>query len=347
MNHRAPQHRARAFVALLLAIIAALTLAACGSDDNGGSGGGGDDTDARALLNETFSGTKDVRSGVISLTLGIAAEGEAIDLRLGGPFENVGDDAYPKFDIDVDASLGAQGSFRAGAISTSDRLYVEIEGQAYELPAELLESAQRQTGTETDRLAIPDLDPQSWIDDPEVAGEENVGGADTYHITGSVNVSALLDSIDRVLAEADSQGLSGATGGQVPRSIPADTRAEIEDAVRSAEVGVWTGKDDKIVRKLEVRVEVEPRGDERGTVSFVLELSDLNQSQTIEPPARTRPVDELLAGLGALLGSSGLDGLGGGGSSATPEGAGDYARCIADAGSDLEEAQRCADLLGG
>lgn len=347
MTHRAPQHRARAFVALLLAVIAALTLAACGSDDKGGSGGGGDDTDARALLNETFSGTKDVRSGVVSLNLGLAADGQAFDVRIGGPFENVGGDAYPKFDMAVEADLGSQGSFSAGAISTSDRLFLEIEGQAYELPAELLESAQRQTGTDTDRLTVPDLDPQSWIDDPEVAGEESVGGAETYHITGTVNVSALLDSIDRVLAEADRQGLSGATGGQVPRSIPADARADIEDAVRSAEVGVWTGKDDKIVRKLEVEVVAQPRGEERGTIRFALELADLNEAQTIEAPARTRPVDELLAGLGALLGSSGLDGLGGGGSTAAPEGAGDYARCIADAGSDLDEAQRCADLLGG
>lgn len=345
MTHRAPQHRARAFVALLLAVIAALTLAACGSDDDGGSGGG-DGQDARALLNETFTGTKDVRSGVVALTLGFAAGREAIEVRLGGPFENVGGDAYPKFAIDANADLGAQGSFGGGLISTSDRLFLEIEDQAYELPAELLREAQRQTGTsDTDRLEIPDLDPQSWIDDPEVAGEENVGGADTYHITGEVNVSALLDSIDRVLAEADRQGLSGATGGQVPDEIPADARADIEEAVRSAEVGVWTGKDDKIVRKLEVSVDAQPRGEERATIAFTLELSDLNEPQTIEAPARTRPIDELLAGLGALLGSSGLDGLGGGGSS-TPEGAGDYARCIADAGSDLDKAQRCAELLG-
>lgn len=345
MTHRAPQHRARAFVALLLAVIAALTLAACGSDDDGGSGGGGDTSDARALLNDTFSGTKDVRSGTLGLSLTVDAGGESLGLRVAGPFENMGSDAYPKFDVDVDARIPNSGSFSAGLTSTSERLYVSIEGQAYELPAELLQNAQRQSGSDSGpRLEVPDLDPQSWIDDPKVAGEENVGGADTYHITGTVNVSALLDSIDRVLAEADRQGLTSAAAGQLPSSLSADTRRQIEDAVRSAEVQVWTGKDDKTLRKLQVDVAVEPRDDRSGTVSFVLELSDLNQPQSIEAPARTRPIDELLAGLGALLGSSGLDGMGG--SASTPEGAGDYARCISEAGADVEKAQRCAELLG-
>lgn len=346
MSHRAPQHRARAIVALLLAVLAALTLAACGSDDKGGSGGSGDSADARTLLNDTFSGTKDVRSGRVALSLSLDAEGQQIALALSGPFENEGKGDYPKFDMALEARLAREGDFSAGLTSTSDRLYVTVEGSSYEIPAEYLDMAREQAGggDRTDRLAVPDLDPQSWIDDPKVAGEENVGGADTYHITGTVNVSAFLDSIDRVLAEADRQGLSGVTGGQVPRTISADDRAQIERAVRSAKVDVWTGKDDKTLRKITVDVAVEPRAGRAGSVTFELELADLNQPQTIEAPARVRPVDELLSGLGALLGGSGLGGSGG---SPSPEGAGDYARCIAKAGADLEKAQQCESLLGG
>jgi len=328
----------------LLAVIAALTLAACGGDD-GGSGGGGDGADARTLLEETATNTMDVRSGAVALALDVAADGESLDLRVDGAFEQVEGAEWPKFDFSADASIPRSGNFSVGAISTSDRLYVEVEDQAYEVPAELLAQMQRAPrGEGIGGLTVPGLDLQSWIDDAEVAGEEEVGGADTYHVTGTVNVSQLLDSLDRVLAEADREGLSGVTGGQVPRSIPADARAEIEEAVRSAEIDVWTGKDDKILRKLEVDLAVEPRGDESGTISLVLELTDPNEPQTIEAPARTRPIDELLAGLGALLGSSGLGDLGG---AAPQEGAGDYARCITEAGADLEEAQKCADLLGG
>lgn len=344
MIHRALEHRARALVALLLVAIAGLTLAACGSDDNGGGSGGGDTADARTLLRDTFSGTKDIRSGRVALNVRLAETGgENLSVGLSGPFENTGGDAYPKFDIALDARLGAQGSFSAGLVSTSDRLYVELEGNAYEIPAEFLDTARQQTGTDR-RLAIPDLDPQSWIEDPEVVGQEQVGGADTDHISGTVNVTALLDSFDRVLAEVDRQGLGAATGGQLPTSIPADTRAEIERTVKDPRVDVWTGTDDKTLRKLEVNLGIEPpRGERGGTVSFVLELSDLNAAQTIEAPTNVRPIDELLAGLGSLLGSSGLGGSSGGG--ASTEGLDEYQRCITEAGADVAEAQKCADLL--
>lgn len=345
MIHRALEHRARAFVALLLVVVAGLTLAACGGDDKNGGGGSGDTADARTLLRETFSGTKDVRSGRIALSLRIAETGgEAMSIGLSGPFEQQGGDAYPKFDIALDARLGAQGDFSAGLVSTSDRLFVELEGSAYEIPAEYLEMAREQTGTEDRKIALPDLDPQSWIENPEVVGTEDVGGAETEHISGTVNVSALLDSVDRLLAEFDRQGLGRAAAGALPTAIPADTRAEIERTVKDPRVDVWTGSDDKTLRKLEVNLGVEPQrsGERGGTAGFVLELTGLNEAQTIEAPADVRPIDELLAGLGSLLG-----GATGGGSAgdATPEGLGDYSRCIEDAGSDVAAAQRCADLL--
>ncbi|ADB50081.1 hypothetical protein [Conexibacter woesei] len=346
MIHRALEHRARAVVALLLVAIAGLTLAACGSDDNGGGGGSGDTADARTLLRETFSGTKDVRSGRVALSVRLAETGgEQISVGLAGPFENQGGDAYPKFDIALDARLGAQGSFSAGLVSTSDRLFVELEGSAYEIPAQFLDTAREQNGGR--RFSIPDLDPQSWIDNPEVVGQEQVGGAETEHISGDVNVSALLDSIDRVLAEFDRQGLSDATAGQLPTSIPADTRAEIERTVKDPRVDVWTGSDDKTLRKLEVNLGIEPAraSDRGGDLGFVLELSDLNEAQTIEPPANVRPIDELLAGLGSLLGSSGLGGSGSGSGSGGAEGLDEYQRCITEAGSDVSKAQKCADLL--
>lgn len=342
MIHRALEHRARALVALLLVALAALTLAACGGDDDGGGGGSGDTADARTLLRETFSGTKDVRSGRVALGVRLAETGgEAMSVGIAGPFENVGGDAYPKFDIALDARLGAQGSFSAGLVSTSDRLFVELEGNAYEIPAEFLDTAREQN--EGRRFSIPDLDPQSWIDNPEVVGQEEVGGAQTEHISGDVNVSALLDSIDSVLGELGRQGLSSVTSGQLPTSIPADTRAEIERTVKDPRVDVWTGSDDKTLRKLEVTLGIEPaRASERGgDVAFVLELSDLNEPQTIEPPANVRPVDELIAGLGSLLGSSGLGSSGSG----SAEGLDKYQRCIAKAGPDVAKAQECADLL--
>lgn len=349
MTHRVLEHRARAVVALLLAVLAAFTLAACGSDDkesSSGGSGGGDTADARTLLRDTFSGTKSIRSGRFALTLrGGETGGEQLDVRIGGPFESQGTDRYPKFDVQASLDVSGQG-FRAGMISTSDRLFVVFDGSAYEVPAEYLAMARRETGTENRTIpGLPDLDPQSWIDDPQVVGQEQVGGVQTEHISGTLNVTALMDSVDRVLAEVDRQGLSAAAGGQVPTSIPADTRAQIERAVRDPRVDIWTGREDKTLRKLQVDLGIEPQRDRAGSIAFAVELSGLNEPQTIEAPTNTRPIEELLAGLGGLLGSSGLPGTSSGGGGTSADALGDYQRCLTDAGTDVAAQQKCADLL--
>lgn len=107
---------------------------------------------------------------------------------------------------------------------------------------------------------------------------------------------------------------------------------------------VWTGSDDKTLRKLQIDLGVEPESGRSGTASFSLELTGLNEPQTIEAPTNTRPIDELLAGLAPLLG--GAMGAGTGGADTPSAGSlGDYQRCITDAGSDVAEAQKCAALL--
>ena len=83
------------------------------------------------------------------------------------------------------------------------------------------------------------LDPMSWLQDPTVEGTETVGGVETDHISAQLDVDALLDDVDKLLARVSDQGLA-ATGQEVPDRIPADDRAQIEEAVKSATVDVWT-----------------------------------------------------------------------------------------------------------
>ena len=85
---------------------------------------------------------------------------------------------------------------------------------------------------------------------------------------------------------------------------------------------LWTGEEDKILRRIEVEFGFEiPRdlrqdtqGVERGNVKMALEIADVNEEQTITAPKDARPLSELQStlGLGAL---GGLGGSGGGGSS--------------------------------
>lgn len=336
-----------------------LVLAACGGSEGGDSGSGGGSGDAETLLRQTFTGTHDIRSGKADIALRVNISGDQsvrgpITANISGPFQSAGKDEIPQFDMALDVSAQGQG-FRAGLASTSDRLFVNFGGTSYEVPAQLLDELKdnwRRSQGESDQMSLRSLglDPLSWLEDPTVEGTETIGGVETDHISSDVNVSALLDDVDKILARVSEQGLP--TGQQVPRRIPDSDRQQIEDAVKSAKIDVWSGAEDHTLRKLTLALDVDvPRESASLDIDLSIELTELNEPQSIEAPATTRPLDELLGQLqgffGGALGGGGLGGSGSGGSAggASSQQLEAYSDCLQRAGSDVQEAQRCAALL--
>ncbi len=359
--HRALEHRARAVVALLVAALAALGLAACGG--GGGGNGGGDTVDAQTLLTSTFTGTHRIDSGKADIRLQIDAEGDPslqgpIKLTVTGPFQSGGDDALPQFDLALDISAQGQG-FKAGLTSAGGRLFVNFGGTAYEVPAAVLsqieDSFRRARSDSHQALSLESLGlhPASWLKDPTVVGSESIGGVETQHIAGQLDVKALLDDLDGLLATLRSKLPTAAAGAQVPDHIPAKDRQQIEQAIKSTKVDVWTGTDDKTLRKLSVDLTIEPQdsgGPSSAHVAFSVELDDLNEPQTIKAPASSRPLNDLLSQVQGLLGgtlggSSGFGSSGSGGSSGSSAQVDRYAQCLQDAGGDAAKMQACASLL--
>lgn len=363
-THRFVQHRLRAIVALLALCATALALAACGSssDDSGSGGSGGSSADAQTLLRQTFTGTHDIRSGRADIQLRVVATGDdsirgPIDVGISGPFQTAGADEIPQFDMSLDLNAQGQG-FKAGLISTSDRVFVEFGGTAYEAPGELIDElkssyrrSQQENSSSGMSLSSLGLDPMSWLQDPTVEGTEDVGGTETDHISAQLDVDALLNDVDKVLARVSSQGLP--TGQQIPDRIPADARSQITEAVRSASVDVWSGTDDHTLRKLTLALNVEPPASSGGPrtldLSLSIELTDLNEPQSIEAPATSRPLNELLGQfqglLGGALGGGALGGGSGGSGGTSSQQLDAYSNCIQAAGSDVAKAQQCASLL--
>jgi hypothetical protein len=364
LTHRFVQHRARAFVALLALAVVALVLAACGGSGGGGGDSGGGSGDAETLLRQTFTGTHDIRSGKADVELRVVVGGEPsvqgpIAVRISGPFESAGADELPKFDIALDVHAQGQG-FKAGLTSTSDRLFVNFGGTSYEAPADLVarlkDAYRRSQGKGSSgqmTFGSLGLHPLDWLADPTVEGTESVGGVETDHISSQVDIDALLDDVDKVLARISDQGLPT---GQLPSRLTESDRQQVEDAVKSATIDVWSGQDDHTLRRLDLALDVDVPKDSGGSTSLDIalsvELSDLNQAQTIEAPATSRPLNELLGQLrgffGGALGGGGLSGgFGGSGGAggASSEQLQAYSDCIQSAGSNVTEAQKCADLL--
>jgi hypothetical protein len=342
---------------LLLALVAALALtsAACGgSDDDAASA----QTDVDTLLEQTFTGEKRIESGKLDMALRIDGEsGESgfegpVTVSLKGPFESQGAGKVPKFKLDA-AFEGAGQSITAGATSTGEKGFLTFQGTDYVLEAPIFaqfkagfEEAQKQ-GAAKDGQSVASLgmDPRKWLTDAKNEGEATVGEEKTIKITGGVDVARLLDDVNRALEKVASLG---GQAGQVPEKLTAKQRQQAIDSVKDPKVEIYTGKEDKILRRLAVNMGVADKASgSSGTFSLEIALIDLNGEQEIDEPSDAKPFSQLLSQLGGL-------GLGGGSGSGSGSGSGEsqqnleqYSQCLNEAGEDAEKARKCADLLAG
>ena len=324
--------RSRLLLLLLaLALVApTLVLAACGGDD------AGTDESAQQLINQTFSGEKKVDSGKVNLDLSakLEATGAAasqlegpISLKLTGPFQSQGEDKLPEVDFDMTISAGGQ-KFTAGAVTTNDQAFISYQGTNYRIPQDQFERYKRQVERESRQqnkeqqnqfdLASLGVNPRDWLQNPKNEGEEEVGGAETVHVSADVRIGALLKDVNDLIRRAGRLGLQNE---QVPQRIPERTQRQIEESVKTAQFDLWTGKDDKIMRRLEIEFSFDlpeelrdqAQGVSGGTVDMKVEIAELNEDQEIEVPKKSRPLSELQSQLG--VGALGLgEGLGGGSS---------------------------------
>ena len=96
--------RLRPVVLLSLLLALAFGAAACGggSDDEASSS-----TDVNELLKQTFTGSKDVKSGNLDLSLKIEAQGGdsqvqgPVSISLDGPFQSQDEGKLPKFKLEA------------------------------------------------------------------------------------------------------------------------------------------------------------------------------------------------------------------------------------------------------
>jgi len=359
----------------LVLILCALTLALTSVVGLSACGGSGDD-DVNALLKETFGPNKPVKSGDLSLALNLDLKGiqnlnGPVAVKLKGPFASQGASKLPRFDFT--ATLGASGqNFSAGAISTGDKGFVKFQGKSYELTDAIFkqfrqgyEQAQKSSqGKDKGNASFQSLgvDPSRWLKDAKKAGEEDVGGAETVHITAGIDTPKFLEDVSKLLKRAGDLGVAGTQRKDVPNELTAAQRERIAQAVKNAKMDLWTGKDDKTLRRIAVVVDLAvpkeqqqaTRGLQSGKVAFDLTIAELNKDQQVAAPKDARPLSELTQQLGGLLGGGAAAGPGATPPSAAPSppgaggGAGasdEYLQCLQKAGEDVSKVQACAGLL--
>jgi hypothetical protein len=373
--------RRRRTVVLLATVLAlsALVLASCGGsssgdDEGSGDGGGGN---AQALLDRAFS--QPIGSADLDIDAQIEIDGldgfeEPLRIEATGPYVR-SKGKLPQLDLDVGIDAqGAGQTIQSGLLSTGDRVFLKFGGDFYEQPPEQVARNNRQLERNGKRgegsLTDLGLDPGKWVVDASVEGDEQIGGVATEHVSGTLDVEALLDDLNGLVKR--SAGALGGVGGAQPLR-----RRDIErlsQTVENPSFDVYVGKADDIVRRLSSRIEIsvpeEDRGDVGGitgaSIRLSAELRDVGGDQKVEPPSESRPLSDLTSQLGSLgsIAGDAFGGMGDEGAATTSDGGGDapadgptpdgagadvferYGECLERARPDDAEAiTRCAELV--
>ncbi|HEY5286957.1 MAG TPA: hypothetical protein VIJ50_07615 [Solirubrobacteraceae bacterium] len=305
----------RAAVALLPAIFCGCLLSACGGASSGSP---------QALLDETFSGNKQIESGDVKLSLTLGAGGSStqtkqIAVSLDGPFESVGAGKLPRFALQL--QLGVAGhSLQAGATSTGSALFVQLAGSWFSTPSSTYKALEASYAGATKKASSAKvrstfsslgIEPGRWLSNPTKAGTATVGGEATIHLIASVDIPAFLADVTKLSQAGSSLGLdsvpgaSGAGGSLSPSVID-----ELAKSIKSAHVDVYTGEGDHMLRRLEVTAAITGtpqtqallNGLSSANLTVQLEFTDLNKKQTISAPANAESPSQLLPALQQLVG---------------------------------------------
>ncbi len=335
-------------LAFLLFVVSACALVSCG--------GGEEQESVEDLLNRAFS--EEITSADLELEGEIELTGllkDPIRIEAEGPFRtNQG--KLPSADIELRIGSGGGGqTITTGVLTTGDRSFLKFQDVYYEQPRAQVRRTNRELrrkGSNDDQpLSELGLDPRSWIGSAEDEGDAEVGGVDTHHVSGTLDVEALMHNMNEFVGKsASALGAAGET--DAPRLTREDIR-ELSNAVKDPSFDVYVGKQDDLIRRISGRIEFEiPEASREGlggltggTIKFSVELRDVNGDQQIEAPTHSRPLSKLTDSLGGALEGLGAEG------GATPEpGADDeesrYAECLDKARpEDTDELQRCAELL--
>ena len=251
-----------AAVCLLVALLAA------------GCGGG----QAHDALSQTAGNLGKLHSGDLTLRL-VVSPREGTKGRIGfvlrGPFA-LRSGQLPIARVAYTQIAGAHAA-TATFISTGRKAYAEVKGKVRELPPASTESIRQAAAGGSG--GIGGLDIASWVKDPQMTSE-----GDVDHVTAKLEV---------VNAANGLLGLLRGLGKQAP-TIDGTEADRLRGDVKSSSFDVWTGKQDRLLRRLLMKAELglsvpsELRrvlGDVVGAkVDFELAIAHPNQPVKVAPP---------------------------------------------------------------
>jgi hypothetical protein len=233
---------------------------------------------------ETAAKLGTIRSGTLDLRLSVrpAAGAKPVGRTLSGPF-SLRRSGLPV--VQMTSTSTADGrTTTTTVVSDGTRAFLTKDGITVELPPSQEQRLRRSGELLTRARGLATLRLGTWIDDPVVSDGGTIGGVETDRVTARPDVVRATDGLLRLA------GLLGL--GTAP--LPAADRARLRRAVRAPRLVLYTGKDDRLLRRLRLtanvagdlppRLETALGGTARGKLDFELDLSNPNERVTVSNP---------------------------------------------------------------
>jgi hypothetical protein len=258
-----------------------------------GCGGGR----AHQVLSDTAGNLGKLRSGDLTLRLVLSPrEGTKgrVGFELHGPFA-LRAGSLPVAKIAYTQIAGARQA-TATFISTGTKAFAEVNGKAYELPASSTNALRQAAGGSGSSNTFGQLRIDNWVKDPVVTDGGQVGGSPTMDVSGTLDVVAAANGLLDLLRQL----------GRSAPTIEGDQAKQLENAVKSSSFELWSGRDDHLLRRLQLEAELSldvPQSLRRvlgnvvgAKIDFELAVSNPNKPVSVAPPTNPLPSAQLPGG---------------------------------------------------
>ena len=251
---------------VLIALFAALALVSCGNSSNSG--------DVENLLDKAFRSDIHSANLKVDATLQLKGSGsldEPVRIQASGPFRtNKG--KLPSADLTLKIGNTGGQTIESGFLSTGDRAFVKFEDVYYEQPASQVREANRKinaaSGKHGGSLRSLGLNPRSWLAEATEKGDETVGGVETTHVSGTLDVTRVMRNIN-AFVQRSSAAIDGATGSKPPGKLSEKDIKQIASVVKDPHFDVYVGKKDNTIRRISGRVEFQVPEDARKSLGGI------------------------------------------------------------------------------
>jgi hypothetical protein len=297
-----------------------------------GCGGGKKDDSTAATVSTTASGNGSPESILNSISTNTSATGPqkiTVNLKLGVngdpkdpsiaaflskpvtlTVDGSTDGTAKKTDLTFSVAAGPL-AFNGEVRQIGDQAWLQLNGKWYTLPADALSSSSGGTGTTTtggtskidaQQIIAAFGKPGSIVKDAKLDGTEDVGGVKSDHISGSVDIAALVKGLTSAMSSVGSSSTPIS-----PASLQSSV-TQLQQYIKGATVDIYVGQSDHFVHKLATKIDGSIPSDQQagsGISGFDLsfDVSSVGtDSPNVSAPDNPAPYEQLQSDIGGLIG---------------------------------------------